>query len=617
MCADTSTVNGKVQGNTENGQGAIDDRVFMAPGSSITYFVTADIVAWASGTLVNTAEVCAPDGTLDTNPHNNRASSSTELTPQVDLRISKTGSQDSAIPGLTRLQYTIVVTNAGPSTAQGAWVTDELPEGLLNVRYTSRVTGDAAGNTLSGEGNIDDLVSMAPGSTITYFVTADISPWATGTLVNTAEVLAPHGTLDTNTANNCATDTTELTPQVDLQITKSDGRDSAVPGLTRLQYTIVVTNAGPSTAQGAWVIDELPEGLLNVRYTSRVTGDAAGNTLSGEGNIDDLVSMAPGSTITYFVTADISPWATGTLVNTAEVLAPHGTLDTNTANNCATDTTELTPQVDLQITKSDGRDSAVPGLTRLQYTIVVTNAGPSAAQGAWVIDELPEGLLNVRYTSRVTGDAAGNTLSGEGNIDDLVSMAPGSTITYFVTADISPWATGTLVNTAEVLAPHGTLDTNTANNCATDTTELTPQVDLQITKSDGRDSAVPGLTRLQYTIVVTNAGPSTAQGAWVIDELPEGLLNVRVHQPGDWGRVGQHAQWRRGYRRPGLDGAGQHDHVLRDGRHLSLGYGNTGQHGRSAGSPRHARHEHRQQQCDGHHRTDAAGGSADHQVGRS
>ena len=123
------------------------------------------------------------------------------------------------------------------------------------MRYTSQVTGDASGNSIRGEGDIDDLVSMAPGSTITYLVTADISPWATGTLINTAEVLAPRGTIDTNTANNSATDTTKLTPQVDLQITKSDGRDSAVPGLTRLQYTIVVTTRVPARHRvlGSWM----------------------------------------------------------------------------------------------------------------------------------------------------------------------------------------------------------------------------------------------------------------------------------------------------------------------------------------------------------------------------
>ena len=283
------------------------------------------------------------------------------------------------------------MTNAGPSAAQGAWVTDELPEGLLNVRYTSRVTGDAAGDTLSGEGNIDDLVAMAPGSTITYFDRRHLSLGYGNAGQHGRSAGSPrHARLEHRQQLRDRQHRADPAGgSADHQVGRSH---SAVPGLTRLTYTIVVTNAGPSTAQGAWVTDELPEGLLNVRYSSRVTGDAAGNTLSGEGNIDDLVSMAPGSTITYFVTADISPWATGTLVNTAQVLAPRGTIDTSTANNSATDTTELTPQVDLQITKSDGRDSAVPGLTRLTYTIVVTNAGPSAVSGAMITDDLPDGL---------------------------------------------------------------------------------------------------------------------------------------------------------------------------------------------------------------------------------
>ena len=76
-----------------------------------------------------------------------------------------------------------MVTNAGPSVAQGALITDEFPDDLINVSYTSQVTGDATGNTIRGEGDIGDRVSMAPAATITYTVTADIVPWAVGTLI--------------------------------------------------------------------------------------------------------------------------------------------------------------------------------------------------------------------------------------------------------------------------------------------------------------------------------------------------------------------------------------------------------------------------------------------------
>jgi len=170
--------------------------------------------------------------------------------------------------------------------------------------------------------------------------------------------------------------------------------------------------------------------------------------------------MAPGASITYTVTAGILPSATGALVNTAQVAAPRVWSIRIPATNTATDRTRLTPQVDLRITKTDNRDSAVPGLTQLSYTIVVTNAGPSAVSGAWVTDQLPDALQNVAYTSVTNGYVTGNTASGTGNIDDLLSMAPGASITYTVTAGILPSATGALVNTAQVAAPQGVVDTN-------------------------------------------------------------------------------------------------------------------------------------------------------------
>jgi uncharacterized repeat protein (TIGR01451 family) len=489
--------------------------------------VLAEISPWAHGTLSNTAQVRAPAQVVELDPKNNSATDHTELTPLVDLQITKTDQRETAVPGQTQLTYTIVVTNAGPSAVQGAWITDDLPDTLLNVRYTSVTSGEVSGHTTAGSGDIDDLVSLGPGATITYTVLAEISPWAHGTLSNTAQVRAPAQVVELDPKNNSATDHTELTPLVDLQITKTDQRETAVPGQTQLTYTIVVTNAGPSAVQGAWITDDLPDTLFNVRYTSVTSGEVWGHTTAGSGDIDDLVSLGPGATITYTVLAEISPWAHGTLSNTAQVRAPAQVVELDPKNNSATDHTELAPLVDLQITKTDQRETAVPGQTQLTYTIVVTNAGPSAVQGAWITDDLPDTLLNVRYTTVTSGEVWGHTTAGSGDIDDLVSLGPGATITYTVLAEISPWAHGTLSNTAQVRAPAQVVELDPKNNSATDHTELAPLVDLQITKTDQRETAVPGQTQLTYTIVVTNAGPSAVQGAWITDDLPDTLLNVR------------------------------------------------------------------------------------------
>ena len=56
---------------------------------------------------------------------------------------------------------------------------------------------------------------------------------------------APVGVTDPTPANNTATDTDTLTPQADLQITKTDGKTTVVPG-TSDTYTVVVTNVGPT-----------------------------------------------------------------------------------------------------------------------------------------------------------------------------------------------------------------------------------------------------------------------------------------------------------------------------------------------------------------------------------
>ena len=53
-------------------------------------------------------------------------------------------------------------------------MTDRFSDALLSVRFTSRATGKASGYTPSGEGDIEDTVNMASGSTITYKVTAQL-----------------------------------------------------------------------------------------------------------------------------------------------------------------------------------------------------------------------------------------------------------------------------------------------------------------------------------------------------------------------------------------------------------------------------------------------------------
>ncbi len=94
----------------------------------------------------------------------------------------------------------------------------------------------------------------------------------------------------------------------DLAITKSNEVSSVVPG-EMLTYEITVQNLGPQDVVGASVQDSFPTELTDVSYTSTTIGTVSGNTVSGSGDIDDLIDIAAGSSVIYNVTVTVDPSA--------------------------------------------------------------------------------------------------------------------------------------------------------------------------------------------------------------------------------------------------------------------------------------------------------------------
>src|SRR5215471_8891964 len=163
----------------------------------------------------------------------------------------------------------------------------------------------------------------------------------------------------------------------DLQVTKTDGTATVVPG-TLDTYTITVTNNGPDTVGSLTLTDPLPAGAQNATFGTPSQGsyDPATGAWSG-------LTLASGGSVSMTLGVTIDPSATGSFSNTVTVTPPSGVTDTNPANNSATDTDTLTPTVDLSVTKTDGTATVAPGTTDT-YTIIVTNNGPSTAVASTV-----------------------------------------------------------------------------------------------------------------------------------------------------------------------------------------------------------------------------------------
>ena len=447
-------------------------------------------------------------------------------------------------PG-TPITYTLTVTNAGPSNATPVNVSDTVPASITGVTASCTAAGTASCGTNASAGNsvafTGASVPAGAGHSLTITISGTVGPGTTGNLVNTAQVTVPAGAPygDPSPGNNSATDTDAPgTPVVDLAIAKTDGQAAYVPGAV-ITYTLEVTNAGPSTARGLSVSDTVPPALTGVTATCVVQGlgDCGSNGSAGNNVSFTNATLAPGggNALSIAITGTVSPSTTGLLTNTATVAAGAGTTEANLANNSATDTdSQGAGLADLAITKTNGQSSYVAGAP-VTYTLTITNAGPSHAPAFDVSDLVPAAITGVTVSCTPSGAASCGTNGSTGNsvvfTGASLNAGAGHSLTITISGTISPDADGPLANTAELTVPAGAGYTDPAagNNTATDTdTALPQQVDLAITKSDGQTSYVPGAP-IRYTLVVTNAGPSTATDVRVTDTVPAAITGVTAH----------------------------------------------------------------------------------------
>jgi uncharacterized repeat protein (TIGR01451 family) len=266
----------------------------------------------------------------------------------------------------------------------------------------------------------------------------------------------PAGT--TNLGDTSATDIDTLTPVANLAVTKTDGVTQAVPG-TATVYLITVTNTGPSDAPATEVTDSLPAEIDSATWACQGTlgGSCAA---SGSGNLaSEPASLPAGSEVVFALAAQIDPAATGVLANTASVLPGVGVSDPLAIDNSATDIDLLVPAADLSLVKTVD-DSLVEIGDPLQFTLALTNNGPSTATGISVIDLLPSGLV----VTAAAGPGWTCTPAPTSVTCTLASLAPGATATIVLDAE-APMVAGNFVNGATASA--ATADANAGNNTAT------------------------------------------------------------------------------------------------------------------------------------------------------
>ena len=442
--------------------------------ASFTFVVQVTTTVASGSTITDTASVAST--TSDPNSGNNSASASVQVGDSADLSVTNVA---SPIPVLANanITYTQAVTNAGPSTATAARLTESTPPNSTFQSITTPAGWSCITPAVGGTGliNCTDPSDAAGAGSFTLVVKVNPGT-AAGTAINDT-VTVSSSTTDPNGSNNSAiaADVVATATEADLVTTNSASPTSVAPG-SNVTYTQSVTNDGPVAATAATFTQTTPpntnfQSITKPAGWSCVTpavGSAGTITCTDGGN---LALNAPGAFTLVLQVSAVTPSAT----NIAETATASATnIVPNLTNNSATATVVVANanSADMAIVKTASPSPTVPEGDNLTYTLAVTNNGPASATNVTVTDALPSAVTYLSATTTV-----GTCSEAGGSVTCLLgTMANAATAT--VTIITTAGTPSVVANTATVSADQ--TDSNSNNNSSTQTETITAPTRVQL-----------------------------------------------------------------------------------------------------------------------------------------
>ncbi len=451
------------------------------------------------------------------------------------LGVTKTALEPSVIAG-NKDSYTIIVHNSGTSIAHEVKVVDTLPLGMTyeaNAANANPATGFSEESVL---GNVVTWkiasIGVAENVEINVPVGIEASVETGSELKNKAAVTSTEQTTPVE-----AEGPIKVTTSADVEAKKSvlGATTTAVPG-AELTYVVAAKNkGGPSVVRAVHLIDKLPPG---VAFVSAQTGctQSAGTVTCEAGNLN------PEQEASFQIVVSVLSNYSGSISNTvrAESTATPGhpaTPDPDPTNNERSVEVSTLPSADLELVKTALTPEVHPG-QQADFSLVVTNKGPSDAAAAKLIDTLPAGLSYVS-AGGVSCEAAGQVVTCA-----LGTITAGSSVTVELVAQ--PVGLGSYTNTGVVSST--TPDPDPGNNSSEATVKVVPvPVVTPVTPPTAATPPASGVSpstgsmsrtkvtlrklvrehvlapggRLDYRLIVRNAGAQTAEKLKVCDNLPE------------------------------------------------------------------------------------------------
>ena len=402
------------------------------------------------------------------------------------------------------IQYSMEIENTGTTPATNVSISDVVP---AEVDYVSCTGGDSCSE--SGGTVTWDIATLNPGDSQT--VTFSVITKDDLTVSDTDYTITNQATVDSD--QTAPVDSNEVTNQLRVlpSVNKSVSDFDAVVGDT-LTYTISVNNPGPAFT--ADVTDQIPAGA-----TFSGTGTCSPACTFGSGTVTwASQSIPPGGPTTFSFDVTVTGTPGDSIFNQA--LLDPSTPDLNPIPSNEVETTILDPN--LAIDKSH-TGNFTQGQIGAEYTIEVSNSGPDQTEGLiTVTDSLPTGLT----ATAISGPGWSCTLATLTCTRSDQLNAGDSYPPITLTVDVASDAPALVTNSA----------TASGGGDPTPVTDDDPTtidgVNLNINKSHTGDFR-QGQAGAEYTIAVSNAGPSATTGlVTVTDTLPAGLTATAISGTG-------------------------------------------------------------------------------------
>ena len=444
----------------------------FAPGSA-SFTINASTPPTASGLFSTTATVSST--TPDPKSNDNTYPIDVLVAPDTDFRMSLTAGPNPVNAG-SNLTWTMTALNAGPSNAGDAIVALPLPAQTTFVSVSAPAGWNCTTPSVGANGTVSCSLttSMSPAtSAIFTIVSRVLSSTPAGTSI--AATATVFSTTDRVPANDSASASVQSAVLFDLSIAKTRAPSSVFPGLP-LQYTVVVTDNGPSDASNITMTDVLPAPLRFASLSAPGGWSCLTPAVGANGTVScSIPSMSAGGVATFTLNVTIAPATTaGTPINNTATVASSPT-DSNNANNSATASAVIATPPNVVATKSIGGGAQHTEGSLVTYTIVLSNSG-SIAQGDnpgnELTDVLPSSLTLISALA-TSGTAVAtvptNTVTWNG------SIAGGGNVTITIQAVVKSGTSGsTIVNSATVAFDSDANGTNDTTRTSDDPSTIAP-----------------------------------------------------------------------------------------------------------------------------------------------